>query len=54
VLFDDGRGLVRASNTQPAIVMRFEAMSDKRLHEIRTMIETVLHDIQNSLGFAQK
>ena len=49
VLLDDGWGLVRASNTQPAIVMRFEAMTKKRLHEIRTMIETVLHDIQNSL-----
>ena len=49
VLLDDGWGLVRASNTQPAIVMRFEAMSEKRLHEIKTMIETVLHDIQNRL-----
>ena len=35
VLFDDGWGLVRASNTQPALVMRFEAMSEPRLAEIR-------------------
>ena len=26
--FDDGWGLVRASNTQPALVLRFEALSE--------------------------
>ena len=30
VKFPDGWGLVRASNTQPALVMRFEASSDER------------------------
>ncbi len=39
VLFDDGWGLVRASNTQPALVLRFEAMSEQRLSEIRNLIE---------------
>ncbi|MFZ5562405.1 MAG: phosphomannomutase/phosphoglucomutase [Thermodesulfobacteriota bacterium] len=39
VLFDDGWGLVRASNTQPALVMRFEAMSEPRLAEIRKLVE---------------
>ncbi|MDY6831206.1 MAG: phosphomannomutase/phosphoglucomutase [Thermodesulfobacteriota bacterium] len=39
VLFDDGWGLVRASNTQPALVMRFEAMSEDRLAEIRKLVE---------------
>jgi len=39
VLFDDGWGLVRASNTQPALVMRFEAMSQERLDEIRKLVE---------------
>ncbi len=39
VLFDDGWGLVRASNTQPALVLRFEAMTKKRLEEIRTLVE---------------
>ena len=39
VLFDDGWGLVRASNPQPALVMRFEAMSEDRLAEIRKLVE---------------
>ncbi len=45
VLFDDGWGLVRASNTQPALVLRFEAMSEKRLSEIRNLVESVLADL---------
>ena len=39
IVFDDGWGLVRASNTQPALVLRFEAQSKERLEEIRTMVE---------------
>jgi phosphomannomutase/phosphoglucomutase len=39
VEFGDAWGLVRASNTQPVIVMRFEAQSPERLHEIRGIIE---------------
>jgi len=39
VLFDDGWGLVRASNTQPALVLRFEAMTEERLTEIRDLVE---------------
>ncbi|MBN2032344.1 MAG: phosphomannomutase/phosphoglucomutase [Deltaproteobacteria bacterium] len=35
VLFEGGWGLVRASNTQPVLVLRFEAVDEKRLHEIR-------------------
>ena len=42
VLFDDGWGLVRASNTQPALVLRFEAMTEKRLAEIRSLVENVV------------
>ena len=48
VLFDDGWGLVRASNTQPALVLRFEAESETRLAEIRTLIESVLDQFKNS------
>lgn len=44
-LYDDGWGLVRASNTQPALVLRFEALSEKRLDEIRNEIESVLKQI---------
>ena len=35
VLFDGGWGLVRASNTQPVLVLRFEATDENRLDEIR-------------------
>ncbi len=45
VLFDDGWGLVRASNTQPALVLRFEAMSEERLEAIRGIVEGALKDI---------
>ncbi len=50
VLFDDGWGLVRASNTQPALVLRFEAHSEKRLAEIKTLIETRLQEIKQEMG----
>ena len=42
VLFGDGWGLIRASNTQPVLVMRFEARTEARLREIRTIFETWL------------
>jgi phosphomannomutase / phosphoglucomutase len=37
--FDGGWGLVRASNTQPALVVRCEAATPDRLSEIRTIVE---------------
>jgi phosphomannomutase / phosphoglucomutase len=39
VLFGDGWGLVRASNTQPVLVLRFEARTPERLREIRGEFE---------------
>ncbi len=33
--FKDGWGLIRASNTQPVLVLRFEAESEQRLREIQ-------------------
>ena len=39
VLFPDGWGLVRASNTQDVLVMRFEANTQARLDEIRAIVE---------------
>lgn len=50
VRFDDGWGLVRASNTQPALVLRFEAMTESRLIEIRGLIESKLEEIQKELS----
>src|SRR5262249_9508053 len=40
--FDGGWGLVRASNTQPALVMRCEGSTEARLAEIRATIEAHL------------
>jgi len=37
VEFGDGWGLARASNTQPAIVVRFEARTPERLEQIQAM-----------------
>lgn len=42
VSFGDGWGLLRASNTQPVLVLRFEAATEARLAEIRGLIEGVL------------
>lgn len=42
VLFGDGWGLVRASNTEPVLVARYEARSPERLVEIRQTIESWL------------
>jgi phosphomannomutase/phosphoglucomutase len=39
VLFGDGWGLIRASNTQPVLVTRFEARTEARLAEIRGEME---------------
>ncbi len=47
VLHPDGWGLVRASNTQPVLVMRFEALSRGRLDEIRTELETVVKNVRD-------
>jgi phosphomannomutase/phosphoglucomutase len=42
VLFGDGWGLIRASNTQPILVLRFEARTPDRLAAIRSEMESWL------------
>ncbi len=42
IRFDGGWGLVRASNTQPVLVMRFEAETEERRDEIRREVEEVV------------
>jgi phosphomannomutase/phosphoglucomutase len=42
VLFAHGWGLVRASNTQPVLVMRFEATTPELLQEYRSEVEEVV------------
>ena len=44
IKFGDGWGLVRASNTQPVIVCRFEARTPQRLEEIKSLVLTKLLD----------
>jgi phosphomannomutase / phosphoglucomutase len=50
VVFPDGWGLVRASNTQPLLVLRFEARTPERLAEIRALVEGQVEAIQRELG----
>jgi phosphomannomutase/phosphoglucomutase len=45
VEFGDGWGLVRASNTQPVVVVRFEARTPERLKEIEEMMMTPLRGL---------
>jgi phosphomannomutase/phosphoglucomutase len=46
VVFPDGWGLVRASNTQPVLVLRYEAETPERLEEIRRLIESTIERVQ--------
>ena len=45
VLFDGGWGLIRASNTQPVLVLRFEAVDEKRLEAIRKVFMDKLGEV---------
>jgi phosphomannomutase/phosphoglucomutase len=42
VIFPEGWGLVRASNTQPVLVMRFEATTPELLRAYREEVEAVV------------
>jgi len=46
IVCDDGWGLVRASNTQPALVLRFEARSKDRLAAIKTLVEDAIERLR--------
>jgi phosphomannomutase/phosphoglucomutase len=45
IVFEDGWGLVRASNTQPVLVLRFEAKSETRLKAIIGEVTAALSDV---------
>jgi phosphomannomutase / phosphoglucomutase len=45
IVFDHGWGLVRASNTQAILVLRFEADSQTALNEIRNTVEAKLEEL---------
>jgi phosphomannomutase/phosphoglucomutase len=50
VLFGDGWGLVRASNTQPVLVMRFEARTPEQLTQYRNEVEAVVEQVKTQVA----
>ena len=50
VNFDDGWGLLRASNTTPKLVLRFEANSRERLNEIQDIFLDQLKTIDETIN----
>ncbi len=50
VVFPDGWGLVRASNTQPLLVLRFEATTEARLREIERLVRGKVDEILRDVG----
>ena len=46
VVFEKGWGLIRSSNTQPVIVMRFEAEDEESLNNYKSFLETELAKIK--------
>jgi phosphomannomutase/phosphoglucomutase len=53
VTYDDGAwALVRASNTGPVLVLRFEAPTAERLAQIRGDVESVVDRVKQSVGAA--
>jgi len=41
---------VRASNTQPVLVLRYEASTPERLDEIRDLVEGVLEEAKKEVA----
>ncbi|MFN7924914.1 MAG: phosphomannomutase/phosphoglucomutase [Bryobacteraceae bacterium] len=50
VMFDGGWGLARASNTQPVLVLRFEATSPELLEEYRHTVESAVSAARAAAG----
>jgi phosphomannomutase/phosphoglucomutase len=49
ILFEHGWGLVRASNTQAILVLRFEADSQENLNAVRETVESRVNYFINSV-----
>jgi phosphomannomutase/phosphoglucomutase len=49
VKYEDGWGLVRASNTQPVVVLRFEALTHDRLNAIKDLVEKKVQEVVSAL-----
>ena len=50
LVFEVGWALVRASNTQPALVLRFEASTREALAQIRSWLEGRIREISNEIS----
>jgi phosphomannomutase/phosphoglucomutase len=50
VIFENGWGLIRASNTQPILVLRFEASDEVSLARYRKLVEGELEKVREELG----
>ena len=50
VTFPDGWGLIRASNTTPLLVVRYEAKTEGRLKEIQHLVDNTLDKAKRELG----
>jgi phosphomannomutase/phosphoglucomutase len=50
VPFEQGWGLVRASNTQPVLVMRFEAPTQALLDKYQHYLEGVVEQAKKEVG----
>ena len=48
--FDGGFGLIRASNTTPTVIMRFEATTDKQLEQIQNRFRNLIQSVRPGLS----
>ena len=48
--FQNGFGLIRASNTTPAVIMRFEADTQRQLETIQSRFRELLQSVRKDLG----
>jgi phosphomannomutase/phosphoglucomutase len=49
IKFSDGWGLVRASNTQPVLVLRFEARTQEKLAEYKALVEGAVESVKQEI-----
>ncbi len=48
--FDGGFGLIRASNTTPTVIMRFEASTDAQLEDIQNRFRNLIQEVRPGLS----
>jgi len=54
ITFEHGWGLVRASNTQPVLVLRFEATNQEYLEKYQELVNRRIEQIQKELGSCRR